>query len=307
MATERVITQVELLEAAEGVARRIVGMGMARVGDIGIYGIPSDGVPAAYVVQHAAMSTFGYSLVIVDDPKDALIFIDDIIDSGKTRDLWQSKYGGKPVLALFDKQQLKDGRWYIFPWDRKNPEASASDIVTRLLEYIGEDPKRPGLVGTPARVLKAWKFWTSGYVAKPDDLLVSFVDGAEKYDEMVVEANIPIWSLCEHHLAPFFGVAHVGYLPSGRVVGLSKLVRLVEVFARRLQVQERLTQQIAHALAESALKPLGVGVVLQCRHSCMESRGAQRAGIHTSTSCMLGALREQTSARGEFMRLIGAV
>jgi len=168
---------------------------------------------------------------------------------------------------------------------------------------IGENPDRPGLVDTPARVLKAWDFWTSGYDQDPGIILKTFEDGAEKYNEMVFQGSIPLYSMCEHHLAPFFGIAHVAYLPNGKIVGLSKMARLVECFARRLQVQERLTQQIAAAMNEH-LAPIGVGVVLRCRHMCIESRGIQRPGTFTYTSALLGAFRDDAKVRSEFLQFV---
>jgi GTP cyclohydrolase I len=145
--------------------------------------------------------------------------------------------------------------------------------ISELLSFItsGQHPEREGLRETPDRWLKAWEFWSSGYQMKAEDVLKTFEDGAEKVNEIVVQTGIPIYSHCEHHLAPFWGVAHIGYIPRGRVVGLSKFKRLVDVFALRLQVQERLTQEIANAF-QSAVSPLATGVILQCRHMCMEGR-----------------------------------
>jgi GTP cyclohydrolase I len=140
------------------------------------------------------------------------------------------------------------------------------------------------------RFLKAWSEYTSGYKQKPEDILKSFEDGAQSVDEMVIVRDIPVYSLCEHHLAPFFGKAHVGYVPDKRILGLSKISRLVEVFARRLQVQERLTNQIADAL-DTHLQPLGVAVVIECRHMCMESRGVRHLGTQTATSALRGSIK----------------
>jgi GTP cyclohydrolase I len=172
-----------------------------------------------------------------------------------------------------------------------------------LLSHVGEDPVREGLLETPSRYRRAWEYWTRGYHEDLTLILKTFEDGADGYDEMVVETDIPVYSKCEHHLADIFGVAHIGYIPNGRIVGLSKLVRVVEHFARRLQVQERLTVQIAEAL-DNALRPKGVAVMLQCRHMCMEARGVRTAGATTSTSCLLGLLKTDTAARAEFLRLI---
>ena len=172
----------------------------------------------------------------------------------------------------------------------------------RFLASIGEDPDRPGLLETPARVAKAWLAWTAGYRQEPADVLKTFEDGAEEYNELIVVRNIPVYSHCEHHLAPFFGKATVGYMPSGKIVGLSKLTRLVECFSRRLQVQERMTIQIANALMET-LEPKAVGVVVRCRHLCMESRGIRTAGEETVTSAMLGELQPNLAMRTEFLDL----
>jgi len=172
----------------------------------------------------------------------------------------------------------------------------------RFLKSLGEDPDRPGLLETPARVSKAWKHWSSGYGQNPADVLKAFEDGAEEYNELIVVRNIPVYSHCEHHLAPFFGKATVGYMPDGKIVGLSKLTRLVECFAKRLQVQERLTIQVANALMEN-LQPKAVGVVIRCRHLCMESRGIKTAGEETVTSAMLGELQPNLAMRTEFLHL----
>jgi GTP cyclohydrolase I len=170
-----------------------------------------------------------------------------------------------------------------------------------LLQELDPDPSRQGLKDTPARVAKAWHYWTSGHSIAPSEVLTSFEDGAEQVDEMIVQREIPFYSHCEHHLAPFFGTVDIAYVPNGRVIGLSKFKRLVDVFALRLQVQERMTQQIAHAL-DDALRPKGVGVIVRARHLCMESRGVKTAGTFTVTSCLLNALREG-DARAEFLNL----
>lgn len=175
-------------------------------------------------------------------------------------------------------------------------------LITRLLREIGEDPKREGLRETPARVMKAWSEWTSGYRTDLDSVFKTFKDGSEGAQEMIVVANIPFYSHCEHHMAPFFGLAHVGYLPNGRIVGLSKIPRLVDVFARRLQVQERLTSQIVDALC-NGLEPMGAGCVIEARHLCMESRGIRRPGSVTVTSALRGAMYEK-EPRAEFLSLV---
>lgn len=172
----------------------------------------------------------------------------------------------------------------------------------RLLQHLGENPDRPGLLETPARVSKAWKHWTSGYDQDPAEILKVFEDGAEQYNELIVVRGIPVYSHCEHHLAPFFGTATVGYVPSGRIVGLSKLTRLVDCFAKRLQVQERLTSQIGETLL-AHLQPKAVGVVVRCRHMCMESRGIRAIGEVTVTSAMLGELQQNLGMRTELLSI----
>ena len=177
------------------------------------------------------------------------------------------------------------------------------EYATRtLLSALVKDSGREGLVDTPARVAKAWKHWCSGYSIDIGKLLKTFEDGADGYDGMVIVKDIPIYSKCEHHLADIFGTATIAYIPNGKVVGLSKLSRLADAFARRLQVQERLTTQIADALVEH-LNPTGVGVVIRARHMCMESRGICQQGHHTITSALRGVMRTDASAREEFMRL----
>ncbi|CAN5199190.1 GTP cyclohydrolase I FolE [soil metagenome] len=182
-----------------------------------------------------------------------------------------------------------------------NKEFDESDW-RRLLATLGEDPDRAGLLETPARVAKAWKHWTSGYEQDPADVLKVFEDGAEQYNELIVVRGIPVYSHCEHHLAPFFGKATIGYVPNGKIVGLSKLTRLVDCFSKRLQVQERLTSQIAEALM-THLEPIAAGVVIRCRHMCMESRGIRTPGEETITSAMLGELQPNLALRTEFLAL----
>jgi len=176
------------------------------------------------------------------------------------------------------------------------------DLVRRLLKELGEDAQREGLERTPERVAKALRYLTAGYSQKVEEIL----NGAlfvEEYDEMVVVKDIDFFSLCEHHMLPFFGKAHVAYLPAQRIVGLSKIPRLVEVFSRRLQVQERLTTQIATTLDE-VLRPRGVAVVMEGVHLCMVMRGVEKQNSKAVTSAMLGVFRERPETRAEFMELI---
>jgi GTP cyclohydrolase I len=176
------------------------------------------------------------------------------------------------------------------------------DLIESLLVELGEDPERQGLKATPARVSKALRQLTDGYRVKPEDVIAGALFDQD-YDEMVLVKDIPFYSLCEHHMLPFFGRCHVGYLPKGKVVGLSKIPRLVGIFAHRLQLQERLTNDIADAL-NSALLPKGVGVVVEARHLCMEMRGVEKPGGQMITSCMLGTFRRDPRTRAEFLDLV---
>ena len=174
--------------------------------------------------------------------------------------------------------------------------------VRGILSNLVEDHGREGLQETPARVAKAWAHWCSGYAVNIKDLMKVFEDGAEGCDEMVVRKNIPIYSHCEHHLAAIIGKCTIAYIPNGKVLGLSKLDRVADAFARRLQVQERLTNQIADALVEH-LQPKGVGVWISARHLCVESRGVQHTDSETITTALRGAIREQDASRAEFLAI----
>ena len=177
-----------------------------------------------------------------------------------------------------------------------------ADAVSSMLDGVGEDPEREGLVKTPERVARSMRFLTRGYRQDPEEVLKKAVF-TEAYDEMVLVRDIDIFSMCEHHLLPFFGKAHVAYIPDGKIVGLSKIARVVEVYARRLQVQERLTQQIRDAI-QNVLNPKGVAVVIEARHMCMVMRGVEKLNSITTTSAMSGEFLASPSTRSEFLRLI---
>ena len=174
--------------------------------------------------------------------------------------------------------------------------------IRSILTKIGEDPTRDGLVNTPERVDRAFRFLTSGYQMDPDELLNKALFDVS-YDEMVIVRDIELFSLCEHHLLPFFGKAHVGYIPDGRVIGLSKIPRLVDMFSRRLQVQERLTTQIAETISEK-IHPRGVAVVIEAQHLCMIMRGVEKQNSVAVTSSMLGVFKENQNTRNEFLNLV---
>ncbi len=180
----------------------------------------------------------------------------------------------------------------------------AEQAVDTLLRWAGDDPQREGLVDTPKRVALAYEDWFRGYSEDPVSFLQRTFEEVEGYDELIVLRDITFESHCEHHMAPIIGVAHVGYLPDKKVVGISKLARVVETFARRLQVQEKLTAQVANCI-ESVLKPRGVGVVIDAVHQCMTTRGIHKSGVSMVTSQMLGSFRKDARTRAEFLQMIG--
>ena len=185
---------------------------------------------------------------------------------------------------------------------REPPTPELEDLFTKILENLGEDPSRQGLVRTPRRAAKAMEFLTSGYHQDIDQILNGAIFD-EDYDEMVIVKEIEFYSLCEHHILPFWGKCHVGYLPKNRIIGLSKIPRIVDMFSRRLQVQERLTREIAEAL-ETALDPRGVAVVMEGQHLCMMARGVEKQAPKMTTNVMRGAFREDSSTRAEFLRCV---
>jgi GTP cyclohydrolase I len=187
--------------------------------------------------------------------------------------------------------------------NRQSLNSGIEDHVRQILLYMGEDPEREGLVKTPTRVARAFEYLTKGYAQDPKEVIGRAMFTEEDYQEMVLVKDIDFFSLCEHHILPFFGRAHVAYIPKHRIVGLSKIPRLVEVFARRLQVQERLTTQIANTLMEE-LDPLGVGVIIRAEHLCMRMRGVEKQNSIVTTSAMLGAFRTHQETREEFIILV---
>ena len=175
-------------------------------------------------------------------------------------------------------------------------------ITRKLLKEIGENPDREGLVRTPSRVAKSWEFFSKGYNQNLEDIINNAIFEEDAKD-MVIVRDIEFFSLCEHHLLPFFGKAHVGYIPNGKVIGLSKIPRIIDMFSRRLQVQERLTHQVAEAL-QDVLNPIGVAVVMEGRHMCMQMRGVEKQNSFASTSAMLGQFRKSSETRSEFLSII---
>lgn len=221
----------------------------------------------------------------VDTPEEADIIIDDLIDSGATRERYK-KYG-KPFIGLFESGDT----WLEFPWEAE--EQPAEDNIIRILEYINENPNREGLKDTPRRYLKFLK----EFLNPPEFNFTTFTD--TDVDQMIVMTDIPFFSMCEHHMAPFFGTAKIGYIPNGKIVGLSKLARTLELYSRRLQNQERITRLVAERLTKE-LDPLGVGVQLTAEHLCMSMRGVKKPGSKTTTTHLTGLFREGV-VRNEFL------
>lgn len=205
-----------------------------------------------------------------------------------------------------DKSPVTDRKPALYkrPADPKRPtRAEAEEAVRTLLRWTGEDPNRDGLIDTPARVAKAWEEYTRGYKEDPEAILMKTFEETEGYDEMIVLRGIRFESHCEHHLAPIVGRAWVAYIPNGRVVGISKLARVVEAYAKRLQIQEKMTAQIANTI-EKVLRPQGVGVVLKAEHHCMTTRGVMKPGTDMVTSRMLGVFRSSDITRREFLSIV---
>ena len=191
--------------------------------------------------------------------------------------------------------------WVSFPWERMTNDDGPVENIRRLIEYIGEDPKRAGLLETPERVIKTYEKLFGGYVNKQERLITIFKDDC---DEMVLLKDIEFYSTCEHHMLPFFGKAHIAYIPNEMVIGISKLARILEMYARRLQIQERICQQVTHAI-NKALAPLGAACVLEAQHFCMTSRGVEKQKSIMVTSSLTGVFKEgESKARAEFMNFI---
>lgn len=250
------------------------------------YGVPRGGVVVAGLTGNPT-----------NNIEEADVIIDDLIDSGKTMERYQ-KYD-KPFVALIDKRKDNDTSWLVFPWETKEQDTNETveDNVTRLLQYFGEDVNREGLRETPKRFVKFFR----EFLNPPQWNCTSFE--GEGYDEMIVQTGIPFHSLCEHHIAPFFGTGTIAYIQNKRIVGLSKLARTLETFARRLQNQERITTQVAEFLWNE-LEPKGVAVQLTAKHMCMEMRGVKKHDTHTTTTKLLGVFKDDQNVRNEFLNSI---
>tara|TARA_R110000822_G_scaffold252692_4_gene379343 strand:+ start:5741 stop:6589 length:849 start_codon:yes stop_codon:yes gene_type:complete len=254
--------------------------------DTKYYGVPRGGQVVAGMTGNA-----------VDNVDDADVIIDDLIDSGATEKRY--KKHNKPFLSLIDKRKELQGEWLVFPWETKegDTDETIEDNVSRLLQYFGEDVNREGLQETPKRFIKFFK----EFLNPPEWNCTSFE--GEGYDEMIVQTNIPFHSLCEHHIAPFFGTGTIAYIPNKRIVGLSKLARTLETYARRLQNQERITTQVAEFLWNE-LDPKGVAVQITAKHMCMEMRGVKKHDTWTTTTKLLGAFKDDINTKNEFLNSI---
>lgn len=233
--------------------------------------------------------------MIAATPHEADVILDDLVDSGHTRDMMTELYG-KPFVGLWDKQtdDTVKGRWISFPWEH-NAERDVEQHMARVIQSF-DDINREGLQETPKRYIK----FLTEFLSPPEWNCTTF--DAEGYDNMIVQTNIPFYSLCEHHLAPFFGHGHIAYIPNKRIVGLSKLARTLETFSRRFQNQERITNQVADFLMNE-LDPLGVAVVLEAEHLCMAMRGVKKPNTKTRTSKLTGIFEKQAETRAEFLAL----
>jgi len=261
---------------------------------ISVYGVPKNGM---------ILAGFFRKWTPVYRPEDADVILDDIIDSGRTRDFYYQNFPDKRFIALFEKEESEKDTWFIFPWENEHP-ARGSEVrenITRILEYIGEDIVREGLKDTPHRVVSMFSEIFSGYKADPSTLFTTFE--AKTYDQIILLKDIEVFSMCEHHMLPFFGVAHVAYIPNSRLIGVSKLARLVDIYARRLQIQERIGEQVTSTL-EKYLAPKGTACIIEATHMCMKMRGVSKQNSVLVTSSLTGIFKDSAETRQEFMALI---
>ncbi len=262
-----------------------------------IYGVPRGGLVPASLISGI---TSGY---LTDDPAKADLIIDDLIDSGATRERYKKKFPNTDFIHLYEKAEDFPGKWIVFPWEigDQGNDQSSEDIFIRQLEFIGEDANREGLKETPKRIAKAWKEIFSGYNKDPKDVIKTFESGG--YDQIVLLKDIEMYSMCEHHMLPFVGKAHVAYIPGGRVIGISKLARLIDIFSKRLQIQERIGDQVTDILMKE-LNALGAACVIEADHFCIRMRGVGKQHSSMVTSSMKGVFMDKPEARQELMSLI---
>ena len=231
----------------------------------------------------------------VDTPEQADVIIDDLIDSGTTLQKYAISHPKKPFIGLFDKRVEMQGDWLKFPWEKEGT-VEVEENMLRVIQYF-DDSNREGLKETPKRYIK----FLTEFLTPPKFNFTTF--DSEGADEMIVQTNIPFYSLCEHHLAPFYGVGHIAYIPNDKIVGLSKLARTLDLYSRRFQNQERITTQVAERLMKE-LDAKGVAVILKAQHLCMSMRGVKKHDTWTTTSKMIGPFKEDINCRNEFLQLI---
>lgn len=272
-----------------------------------LYGVPRGGIFAALAVLSFLDDKERF--VLTSNPSEAEYFIDDIIDTGKTKEKYKKEFSsGINFFALVDKSKhwktsaFEDlrGKWISFPWERMTNEDAPTENIRRLLEYIGEDPNRPGLKDTPERVIKSYEKLFGGYKQEISHIIKVFND---KCKEMIILKNIEFYSTCEHHMLPFFGKAHIAYIPNGKVIGISKLAKILEVYSRRAQIQERIAQQVVGAL-DAHLQPAGAACIIEAQHMCMLCRGIEKQNSSMITSSLSGVFMKEPQARAELMSII---
>lgn len=289
---KKFVTHQEIRDRCQIIANQI----SKRFGQetVKIYGVPRGGVPIAY-----AVASFLPNSVIIDDVDQCDVVVDDVVDSGATK----QRYAGKGVFySAFDKLENihHDCCWLVFPWEKTESE-SIEDTVIRHLQYIGEDVGRQGLQETPARVVKSWRELYKGYTQREQDIFKYF--DSDGYNQIILLKDIELFSMCEHHMLPFFGKAHIAYIPNSKVIGISKLARLLDVFARRLQIQERIGEQVCDSLMKY-LQPLGAACIIEAEHLCMRMRGVTKQGSTMVTSSLRGVFFDDVRARAELMTLL---
>lgn len=262
---------------------------------LNVYGVPKGGMIASAFLENAN---------VMNCPGDADVILDDIHDTGRTKAIYKKKYPNTEFHALFTKEDPKyKGKWFVMPWEADHPTGdSAEDNILRMLQCIGEDPSRSGLANTPARVVRSWQELYKGYELNPKDIVTLFDEG-EGFDEVILLRDVEMFSTCEHHLLPFFGKAHIAYLPGKQLLGVSKLARILESFSRRLQIQERIGRQVTEFLM-GEVGAQGAACIIEATHLCMRIRGVQKQNSIMTTSSIEGVFREDSSARAELLHLI---
>lgn len=277
----------------------------------GIYGVPRGGQVFATFLS----TQMNLPMVSKDKIITTTLIVDDILDSGTTRKRFSENNDfvclhcahKENLIYLFNKNSVElTDKWVIYPWEEEEGK-SVDDSILRFFQFIGEDPNREGLIDTPKRVIKSWKELYSGYQTDISQIITTFDEPGNKYDQLILLKNIELFSMCEHHILPFIGKAHIAYIPDGKVIGISKLARIMEVFARRLQIQERLGDQITSVLIDQ-LRPKGAACIIEAQHLCMRMRGVSKQNSTMITSSLKGIFLEDDdrgrSARKELMDLI---